>query len=58
MKVFLVKAGEWESDVRCVCATEEIAEREVLKIAEEYEVPIDENIKDFIYYDEFEVLEN
>ena len=31
MKVFLVKAGEWESDVRCVCATEEIAEREVLK---------------------------
>jgi len=58
MKVFLVKAGEWESDVRCVCATEEIAEREVLKIAEEYEVPIDENLKDFIYYDEFEVLEN
>lgn len=29
-----------------------------LKIAEEYEVPIDENLKDFIYYDEFEVLEN
>ena len=41
----------------CLC-NRGIAEREVLKIAEEYEVPIDENLKDFIYYDEFEVLKN
>ena len=56
-KVYLVKAGEWESDIRVVCATEEIAKREVMKIAEEYEVEVSENIEDFIYYTEFNVIQ-
>lgn len=57
MKVYLVKAGEWESDVRCVCATKEIAEREVLKIAKEYGVEDEVCLEDFIDFTAFEIIE-
>ena len=28
MVVYLIRASEWETEVDCVCATKEIAERE------------------------------
>lgn len=31
MKVYLVRASEWETDVDCVCATKELAIRECEK---------------------------
>ena len=47
MKVYLVRASEWETEVDCVCATKEIAERERKRLANEYSIEDDE-IEEFI----------
>lgn len=56
MKVYLVKASEWESDVNCVCLTEDIAKRECKRLAKEYGVDESE-WEEFINYTEMEVIE-
>lgn len=47
MKVYLIRASEWETEVACVCATKEIAKREQHRLAQEYSLSDDE-IKDYI----------
>lgn len=47
MKVFLVRASEWESNINCVCATKELAERERKRLAYDYDLD-EEDIEDFI----------
>lgn len=47
MKVYLIRAAEWDTEVNCVCATKEIAERERKRLANEYSLEDDE-IEEFI----------
>ncbi len=47
MKVYLVRASEWESNINCVCATKELAERERKRLAYDYDLD-EEDIEDFI----------
>ena len=47
MKVYLIRASEWETEVDCVCATKEIAKREQCRLAQEYSLSDDE-IEDYI----------
>lgn len=47
MKVYLIRASEWETEVACVCATKEIAAREQYRLAQEYGLSDDE-IEDYI----------
>lgn len=42
MVVYLIRAGEWETEVDCVCATEDIAKREQKRLAKEYKLDDDE----------------
>lgn len=56
MKVYLVRAVEWESDVDCVCATKEIAERECRRLADSYSLN-DEEMRCFIECIPMEVIE-
>ena len=55
MKAYVVKEGKWQSHVRCICLTEEIAKNECLKLARKY--GIENNYEDFIFYDEYEVID-
>ena len=56
MKVYLIRAAEWESDVNCVCLTKEIAIRERRRLANEYSLTNDE-MDEFIECVEFDVIE-
>lgn len=56
MKVYLIRAVEWESDVDCVCATKEIAERECRRLADSYSLS-DEEMRCFIECIQMEVIE-
>lgn len=56
MKVYLVRAVEWESDIDCVCATKEIAERECKRLADSYALS-DEEMQSFIECIQMEVIE-
>ncbi len=56
MTVYGVMAGEWESDYRCMCATEEIAKRIQKEIGEEYNLDPNE-IEDYITIEEFDVID-
>ena len=60
MKVYLVKAGEWESDVRCVCTTSELAEQKRKEIAEEYGFSGDNQDEwdEFIYSTPMDLIES
>ena len=42
MKVYLVRATEWETDISCVCATKELAEKERRRLAKKYGIYSDE----------------
>ena len=58
MKVYLVRAQEWNTDVDCVCATEELALRECKRLADEYGLEDDMwELGEEIAYDEFELIE-
>lgn len=58
MKVYLVRAGEWNSDIDCVCATEELAKRECQRLANEYGLEDDEwEMGEEIEYIEMELIE-
>lgn len=56
MKVYLVRASEWETDVDCVCATKELAIRECERLAREYGIE-DDDYEDCIQYTEMELIE-
>lgn len=56
MKVYLIRAGEWETEVDCVCATKEIAERERKRLAKSYSLEDDE-IEEFIECIEMDLIE-
>lgn len=47
MVVYLIRASEWETEVNCVCATKEIAERERRRLAKEYDLD-DGDMEEFI----------
>ena len=53
--VYLVRATEWDTDVNCVCATREIAERERKRLAKFYDLSDDE-IEDCIECTEMKVI--
>ena len=55
MTVYGVKATEWESDLRCICATEEIAKRMQKEIGEEYGLDTDK-VEEFVKIYEFDVI--
>ena len=55
MIVYLIKAGEWETDVDCVCATKEIAERECKRLGKEYNLN-DNEIEEYIDCIEMELI--
>ncbi len=55
MKVYLVRAGEWETDVRYVCSDEDLAKQMCYEIAKEYGIE-NEDYSDCIDYTEYEVL--
>lgn len=58
MKVYLVRAQEWESDVDCVCKTEELAIRECKRLADEYGLEEDDwELGEEIAYIEMDVIE-
>lgn len=57
MVVYLIRAGEWETEVDCVCATEDIAKREQKRLAKEYKLDDDE-IEEYIQCIKMEVIEN
>ena len=56
MKVYLIRAVEWETDVDCVCATKEIADRERKRLARHYDLEDDE-IEEFIECVEMDLIE-
>ena len=47
ISVYLIRASEWESDINCVCATKEIADRERKRLGKEYDLD-DDDIEEFI----------
>lgn len=55
MKIYGVRASEWESDYSCFCVTKEIAEREKKKLMNQY--GSDDDLDDCFDIDEFEVIE-
>ena len=55
MTVYGVVAREWESDYRCMCATDEIAKRMQKEIGEEYGLDTDK-VEEFVKIDEFDVI--
>ena len=55
MVVYLVRASEWDTEVDCVCATSEIAERERRRLAKKYDLSDDE-IEDCIECTEMKVI--
>lgn len=57
MVVYLIRAGEWETEVDCVCATEDIAKREQKRLAKEYKLDDDE-VEEYIQCIKMEVIEN
>ena len=56
MKVYLVRASEWETEVDCICATRELAERERKRLAKEYDLD-DEAMEEFIKCWSMKVIE-
>lgn len=56
MKVYLIRASEWETDVSCVCASKEIADRERKRLARSYGLG-DEEIEEFIECIEMDLIE-
>ena len=56
MKVYLIRASEWETEVDCVCSTKEIAIRERRRLANNYGLSNDE-MDDFIECIEYDVIE-
>ena len=56
MKVYLVRASEWETEVNCICATRELAERERKRLAKEYDLD-DEAMEEFIQCWSMKVIE-
>ena len=56
MKVYLVRASEWESNIDCICATRELAERERKRLAKEYDLD-DEAMEEFIQCWSMKVIE-
>ena len=56
MKVYLIRASEWETDVNCVCASKEIANREQRILAKSYGLEDDE-IEEFIECIEMDLIE-
>lgn len=56
MKVYLIRASEWETDVNCVCASKEIADRERRILAKSYGLDDDE-IEEFIDCIEMDLIE-
>ena len=56
MKVYLIRASEWETDVNCVCTSKEIADRERKILAESYGLDDDE-IEEFIECIEMDLIE-
>ena len=58
MKVYLVRAGEWDTEINCVCTAEELAIRECKRLAEEYGLADDEwELGEEIHYIEMELIE-
>ena len=57
MTVWLVRAGEWETDVDCVCATKELAERERKRLADAYGLDDEDCIEEFIECTEMKLIE-
>lgn len=55
MKIYGVRASEWDIDYNCFCATREIAEREKKKLIASYTSDMD--ISDYVDIDEFELIE-
>lgn len=56
MIVYLIRASEWETEVDCVCATKEIAERECRRLAYSYGLEDDE-IEEFIEIIEMDLID-
>ena len=56
MKIYLIRASEWETDVECVCASKEIADRERKRLARSYGLE-DEEIEEFIECREMDLIE-
>ena len=56
MKVYLIRASEWETDVNCVCASKEIADRERSILAKSYGLGDDE-VEEFIECIEMDLIE-
>ena len=56
MKVYLIRASEWETDVSCVCASKEIADRERSILAKSYGLDDDE-VEEFIECIEMDLIE-
>ena len=56
MRVYLIRAAEWDTEINCVCSTKEIANRERKRLANEYGLSNDE-IDEFIECLEFDVIE-
>lgn len=57
MTVYLIRASEWETDVNCVCATKEIADRERKRLASTYALSEDE-MEEFIECIEMDLIES
>lgn len=57
MNVYVVKAGEWESEARYVCATEDIAKAKCKEIADEYGLEEGEYDNSMIYFQKMELIE-
>lgn len=55
MVVYLIRASEWETEVNCVCATEDIAKREQKRLAKFYGLSDDE-IEDYIECTKMKVI--
>ena len=56
MKIYLIRASEWETDVSCVCASKEIADRERRILAKSYGLEDDE-IEEYIECIEMDLIE-
>lgn len=56
MVVYLIRASEWETEVDCVCATKEIADRERKRLAVSYALSEDE-MEEFIECIEMDLIE-
>ena len=56
MVVYLIRASEWETEVDCVCATKEIANRERKRLAKSYALSEDE-MEEFIEIIKMDLIE-